>query len=167
VDEDSARKSLTKEGAGSREIAESLAELKALGGASQEEELLIAADQVLVFNDKALGKAQNIEEATDRLRAFMGRKHELITAACVAKNGSVIWRHVDTARLWMRPLSDTFLECYVDRNRQAVLQTTGGYELEGGGAQLFSRIEGDYFSILGLPLIPILGVLREHGALRK
>lgn len=167
VDEESVRASLANEKASAREIAEALAELKAIRGITQGDELLIAADQVLAFNDTVLGKAKDREGAISQLRTLAGEEHQLITAACIAKNGSVIWRHIDAAKLWMRPLSDSFLEDYVERNLRSALETVGGYKLEEEGAQLFRRIEGDYFTILGLPLLPILDVLREHGVLPK
>ncbi len=167
VDEESVRDSLSAEQATGREIAEALAELKALRGITHGDELLIAADQVLIFKEEVLGKAKNTEEARRRLSTLSGEEHQLATAACVAKNGSIIWRHVDTARLWMRSLSNSFLDLYVERNKDAILKTVGGYEIEGEGAQLFRRMEGDHFTILGLPLLPLLDVLREHGVIKK
>jgi septum formation protein len=82
---------------------------------------------------------------------------------CLAKDGAIIWRHIETPRLVMRPFSDAFLEDYLDRAGEAAFASVGAYQLEGLGAQLFSKIEGDYFSILGLPLLPLLAQLREHG----
>ncbi len=167
VDEESVRAALLREGAAGREVADTLAELKATRRAFDTERIVVAADQVLVFDGAVLGKVSDRAAALERLRALRGRDHRLVTAACVAKGGSVIWRHIDVARLWMRSFSDGFLADFLERNEAAALRAVGCYELEGEGAQLFSRIEGDYFSILGLPLIPVLDILREHGALEK
>jgi septum formation protein len=90
-----------------------------------------------------------------------------VSAVSVARSGEIVWRTVDTARLTMRDFSDDFLETYLSRNAEAVLRTVGGYEIEGEGLQLFDRIDGDYFTILGLPLMELLGFLRQHGALQS
>ena len=107
-------------------------------------------------------KSTSLKRAQHLLR-LRGRTHELLTAAVVAREGAIIWRHVDTPKLKMRAFSDAFLDDYLARAGDATLHSVGAYQLEGLGAQLFERVEGDYFSVLGLPLLPLLAFLREHG----
>ena len=122
--------------------------------------LIIGADQVLALGDELLSKAPSIEEARSALRRLRGRTHELHSAVAFAEKGKVTWSHVATARLTMRDFSDAFLEDYLTRAGDRVSLSVGAYELEGLGVQLFDRIEGDYFTVLGLPLLPVLAELR-------
>ena len=124
--------------------------------------LIIAADQVLALGDELLSKAPSIEEARAALRRLRGRTHELHSAAAFAEKGKVTWTHVATARLTMRDFSDAFLEDYLTRAGDRVSLSVGAYELEGLGVQLFDKIEGDYFAVLGLPLLPVLAELRAR-----
>lgn len=129
--------------------------------------LIIGADQVLALGDELLSKAPNAEAAREALRKLRGRTHELHSAVALAEKGKVTWAHVATARLTMRDFSDAFLDDYLLRAGDRVGQSVGAYELEGLGVQLFDRIEGDYFTILGLPLLPVLAELRVRGIIAK
>jgi len=129
--------------------------------------LIIGADQVLALGDELLSKAPSIKEARAALRRLRGRTHELHSAVAFAEKGKVTWTHVATARLTMRDFSDAFLEDYLTRAGDRVSQSVGAYELEGLGVQLFDKIEGDYFTVLGLPLLPVLAELRTRGNLAR
>ncbi len=160
VDED-AVKAATHDGAA---VAAVLAERKALHvSTGRPEALVLGSDQVLVARGGLMSKAGTREAAAAQLRALRGDVHSLVTAAVLAKAGKVVWRHAEEARLWVRAFSDEFLERYLAGESDAVLGSVGCYRLEGPGVQLFERIEGDYFSILGLPLVPVLAALREQG----
>jgi septum formation protein len=126
---------------------------------------VIGADQLLVCDGKIFGKPTNLSEAAAYLRAFSGRPHELITAVCVMQGDTVLWTHIEQPRLTVRPLSEAFIARYLAAEGATILSCAGAYRLEGWGAQLFERIEGDYFAILGLPLLALLGFLRSSGAL--
>jgi septum formation protein len=106
-------------------------------------------------------------EARSHLMRMRGKTHELLCAAVVAREGSIIWRHIETPRLRMRAFSDEFIDDYLARVGEEALKSVGAYQLEGLGAQLLDRVEGDYFSVLGLPLLPLLQFLREHGVVAK
>jgi septum formation protein len=129
--------------------------------------LIIGADQVLALGDELLSKAPSIDAARETLRKLRGRTHELHSAVAFAENGKITWAHVATARLTMRNFSDAFLDDYLLRAGDQVRQSVGAYELEGLGVQLFDKIEGDYFTVLGLPLMPVLAELRERGIIEK
>lgn len=163
VDEEAAKASLRAESLAPRSLADALAELKALSVSSGREGFVIGADQILAVEGETLDKPQSREDARAHLMKLSGRWHELVTAAVIASEGAVIWRHVDAPRLKMRALSERFIDEYLERAGESVLSSVGAYQLEGLGAQLFERVEGDYFSILGLPLLPVLAFLRERG----
>jgi septum formation protein len=163
VDEEGAKASLRAEGLKPRDQADALAELKALSVSRTRPGFVIGADQMLALGDEVLDKPKSPEEAREHLLRLRGNTHELITAAAIACEGAIIWRHIDTPKLKMRAFSDAFLEDYLSRAGDQVLRSIGAYQLEGLGAQLFERVEGDYFSVLGLPLLPLLAFLREHG----
>ena len=127
--------------------------------------LVLGADQILECDGRWFDKPRDLEEARAQLQALSGRTHRLITAAAVVRDSAVLWRAIETARLTMRCVSEAFLDRYLAAMGKRVLATVGGYELEGLGAQLMTRVEGDYFAILGLPLLPLLAFLREDGAL--
>ena len=165
VDEDAAKAALLGEGSGPRDIADALAELKAIRVSARMPGLVIGADQTLDLDGELMDKASSLDEARDRLRRLRGRRHRLHAGVVVARNGEPIWREVSTATLEMRDFSDAFLDDYLDRLGPDVLSSVGCYHLEGEGVQLFHRIEGDYFGILGLPLTGLLDLLRRHGAL--
>ena len=166
IDEAAVRDSLAAEGAPPRDIADKLAELKALRAAQRHPgRLVLGADQVLVADGRLHAKPASRDEARDQLRALRGRAHQLLSAAVIVDTGTPVWRHVGTARLTMRPFSDAFLEDYLDRLGDLAFASVGCYQLEGLGAQLFARVEGDYFTVLGLPLLETLGYLRVREVL--
>ena len=164
VDEEEIKLSLKATGASGAQIAETLAELKANRISSKAEgALVIGADQILSCNGVLFDKPPDMDHARTQLQALRGKPHELLTAVCVAKNGGRVWHHNAVARLTMRQFSDAFLDDYLVRAGEDVLGSVGVYRLEGLGSHLFSRIDGDFFTILGLPLLPLLGFLRENG----
>lgn len=167
VDEEAAKKSLRAAGMKPREQADALAELKALSVSRRRAGFVIGADQMLALGAETFDKPKDETEARTQLGRLRGATHELITAAVVAREGAVIWRHIDTPRLTMRTFSGAFLDDYLARAGQGALSSVGAYQLEGLGAQLFERVEGDYFSVLGLPLLPLLAFLREHGIAQR
>ena len=162
VDEEAAKASLRAGGMKARDQADALAELKALSVSRMRAGFVIGADQMLALGGDVLDKPRNTAEAREQLVRLRGQTHELVTAAVVAKEGAVIWRHIETPKLKMRAFSDAFLDDYLAQTGESVLRSVGAYQLEGLGAQLFERVEGDYFSVLGLPLLPLLAFLREH-----
>ncbi len=164
VDESSIKDSLLAEGVGPRDIADALAEAKAVKVSRKRPGLVIGADQTLDFEGRLLDKADTVEEARARLREMRGKTHKLHCGMVVARDGMPIWREVVTTTLRMRPFSDAYLEGYLQRNVPAILSSVGCYQLEGEGVQLFDKIDGDYFAILGLSLIPLLDFLRRHEA---
>ena len=166
VDEEAAKASLRAEGLKPRDQADALAELKALSVSRRHAGFVIGADQMLAVEGETLDKPKDQAEARAHLLRLRGRTHELITAAVVAREGAVIWRHIETPKLKVRAFSDAFLDDYLSRAGEQVMRSVGAYQLEGLGAQLFERVEGDYFSVLGLPLLPLLAFLREHGIAR-
>jgi septum formation protein len=165
VDEDAVKTSLLAEGAGPREIADALAELKAIRVSAGRPDFVIGSDQTLDLDGQLYDKAESVEAARERLKLLRGRTHKLHSAVVVAKEGAPIWREIVTASLTMRDFSDAFLDDYLASEGEHALGSVGCYRLEGPGAQLFSKIEGDYFAILGLPLMGLLDLLRRHGEL--
>lgn len=164
IDETSVKQSMIFEGAPPDKIAGTLAEMKALKIANkQPERLILGSDQVLCCEDQLLDKPHNLEEAKTQLKFLRGKKHQLITLAVIVEHSQPVWSHMSRATLQMRDFSDTFLDTYIDQHGSGLTETVGSYKLEQGGAQLFSRVEGDYFSILGLPLLEVLGFLRTRG----
>ena len=127
--------------------------------------LVLGADQILTLDGKRFAKPADRAAARSQLRAFAGRTHELHSAIVLVQDTTTLFQHADVARLTMRAFSDEFLDRYLDVAGAAVTASVGAYQLEGPGIQLFERIEGDYFTILGLPLLPALDFLRRHGCL--
>ncbi|MGF1549582.1 MAG: Maf family protein [Sphingomonadaceae bacterium] len=149
-----------------RELARALARAKALGCEAGAEDIVIGADQVLETGEGAvLSKPGSRAEAAAQIEALAGRTHRLHSAAAAARAGDVAWQGLESAALTMRPLSRGFIARYVEAEYEAIRHSLGGYRIEGPGVQLFEKIEGSHFAILGLPLIPLLGFLREEGAL--
>lgn len=145
-------------------IATALAQAKALAVTHRHpDHLVIGADQVLYDQGKIFSKAASAEEAAANLRRLQGRTHELISAVCVSQQKKVVWSHVERAKLTMRPLDDAAIADYCRLAGDALTRSVGGYELEGLGSWLFERIEGDFFTILGLPLLPLQHFLRTQG----
>lgn len=166
IDEAAVRAAMRATGAGPRDLADKLAELKALHiSARRPGCLVLGADQVLVHDGQVFDKAASRAQARAHLLALCGRTHQLLSAAVVVLDGEPVWRHVGAARLTMRPFSETFLDAYLERVGDLALASVGCYHLEGPGAQLFTRVEGDYFTVLGLPLLELLGFLRARGVL--
>ncbi len=166
IDEDEIKRGLRRERAKAVEAAETLAEFKAVKVSRRHAgALVIGADQVLECEGEWFGKPVDLDRARAQLLALRGKSHELATAAVVARDGARIWHHVARARLDMRAFSDAFLDSYLASVGRAACDSVGAYQLEGLGVQLFSRVEGDYFAILGLPLLPLLDFLRNHGVI--
>ncbi|WP_084396297.1 Maf family protein [Henriciella aquimarina] len=165
VDEEAAKASYRASGMRVSDQAMQLAELKAIKVSRARDGLVIGGDQMLNLEGEAMDKPANMAEAASHLRRFSGKTHRLETAIVIAEGGEPVWRHLSTPKLTVRPLSEPFIETYLEAAGPGVLKTVGAYQLEGLGAQLFSRIEGDYFSILGLPLLPLLDYLRVRGVL--
>jgi septum formation protein len=165
VDEDAAKAGLLARGVSPRGVAEALAELKAVRVSQDRPGLVIGADQTLELDGELYDKAESLEDARARLLAMRGKTHRLHAAVVVARDGQAIWRETATASLTMRDFSEDFLEAYLAAEGPAALGSVGCYRLEGPGAQLFSNIEGDYFAILGLPLMGLLELLRGQGEL--
>ena len=165
VDEEAVKTALLAQGAGPRAIAEALAEQKAVRISAARPGLVIGADQTLEFEGGLYDKVDSLDAARARLALLRGKPHQLHSAVVVAKDGAAIWRETVSATLTMRDFSNAFLEHYLAVEGEAALGSVGCYRLEDLGAQLFARIEGDYFTILGLPLLGLLELLRQHQVL--
>ena len=164
VDEVELRRALQAEGASPRDMADALAEAKALKAARRQPEgLVLGCDQVLDLEGAVLGKPQDSAEARARLLALRGRMHRLWTAAVLYDRGEPVWRHVAEARLTMRAFTEDWLEHYLATAGWPLTGTGGAYAVEELGVRLFERIEGDHFGILGLPLLPLLAALTRRG----
>lgn len=167
VDEDAAKEALRADGLDARQLADALAELKALrvsrrvpGG------LVLGCDQTLNLDDGTMiDKAAGRPDAERILHLLSGRVHHLHSAAVIALNGEPIWRHIERVRMTVRPLSDAFIAQYLDGDWDQCRWCVGCYRIEGPGAQLFSRVEGSQFAVQGLPLLPLLDFLRVRGVL--
>lgn len=163
VDEDAVKDSLKGESAPPATIAETLAELKARKVSLRHPDaFVIGADQVLDREGVMYDKPPDVAAARRQLQALRGRAHRLTASVVVARGDARLWHRTEVAILHMRPFTDAFLDDYLARVGEAACRSVGAYQLEGLGAQLFSRIEGDYFTILGLPLLPLLDFLRGH-----
>lgn len=165
VDEGAIKESMLAESARLQDIADALAEAKAMRVSRIETGLVIGADQIMVMDDQLFDKPKNVDEARQRLKLMRGKTHYLIGAIVVCENGAPIWRHLSKTKLTMREFSDGFLEDYLEREGQIVTKSVGAYRFEGLGAQLFSYVEGDFFSILGLSMLPLMDYLRTRGAI--
>lgn len=167
VDETSVIDSLAAERAKPRDVADVLAELKAQKISHRYPEAwVVGADQVLSLGSEIFQKPGDRAAARVQLQKLRGQTHVLSSAVCVAQGGSIVWRVVEEARLTMRPFSDVFLDAYLVEAGADILGSVGAYHVEGVGIQLFSKIEGDVFTIQGLPLLPLIDFLRTHGVVR-
>lgn len=168
VDEDAVKAALRQETNSPARVAETLAELKAVRvSARHPGAIVIGADQMLDCDGAWFDKPADAAAARAQLRALRGKTHRLTSAVVAVRDGRRLWHHSEAARLTMRTFSDSFLDTYMEKAGPAILASVGAYQLEGLGAQLFMLTEGDYFTILGLPLLALLDFLRENGELRS
>ncbi len=166
VDEDSIKNAMTAENAPARDIADTLAGLKAQKiSAKHPDAIVIGCDQVLAFKGAIISKPVDAHEAINQLQLLRAQTHQLLSAAVIYQNAQPLWRHVGVTRLHMRDISDAYLADYVDRNWDSIRHAVGAYKLEEEGSRLFSRIEGDYFNVLGIPLLELLSYLTLRGTL--
>jgi len=164
VDEEVLKQGLLAEEISPRDMADALAEAKAVKLSTKfPDALVIGADQMLALDDGSLlDKPDSPETAKGQLESMSGTNHRLFSAVVIAQAGAPLWRHVGIVRMSVRPLSSTFIDDYVTRNWDAIRHCVGCYQIEGEGAQLFIKIEGNHFDIMGLPLLPLLAFLRER-----
>ncbi|GHG83007.1 Maf family protein [Pseudodonghicola xiamenensis] len=168
VDEDAVKQALLAEAAPPRDVADALAEMKArkisekMPGA-----LVLGCDQVLEFDGQLVSKPETPEQALAQLRAMRGKRHKLLSAAVLCRDGKPDWRHVGQVRLTMRDSSDAYLQDYVARNWDSIRHAVGGYKLEEEGVRLFTVIDGDYFTVLGMPLLELLNYLTLRGEIES
>ncbi|SDX88853.1 Maf family protein [Citreimonas salinaria] len=166
VDEESIRAAVALEGASPRETADTLAEVKAAKVAGRRPEArVLGCDQVLDIDREGLAKPSTRDEAAAQLRRLRGKTHRLLSAAVLFEGAEPVWRHVGVARLTMRPVSDAFIEAYLDRNWPGVATSVGAYKIEEEGARLFAHVQGDLFTIQGLPLFALLNFLTDRGTI--
>jgi septum formation protein len=152
--------------AGAEIMARSLAEQKALAVSHRHPgKAVLGGDSVIAFEGDYLSKCASLEEARALLALLSGKTHLLVSAAALARNGALLWAHASPCEMTMRDLSQEFLDDYLAQEGKAILSSVGCYHFEGRGAQLFARVDGDYFSVLGLPLLPVLAQLRKEGLL--
>lgn len=166
IDETSLKTLAQQRGDTVERAAEMLALAKSVaGGRAHPNRLVVGSDQMLECEGRWYDKPRDLGQARDQLRALSGRTHRLVSAVAVTRGGAPLWRHTDAARLTVRRLGDEFLDRYLAAVGDAALASVGAYQLEGLGAQLFDAVEGDYFTVLGMPLLPLLGFLRGEGVL--
>lgn len=167
VDEAALKERLLADKVSPRNLADALAEMKALKVSAREPgALVLGSDSLVALEDgTVLDKPVDREDAAAHLRRMSGTPHDLISAAVIAERGVAIWRHVDKAKVFVRPLSEDFIQAYLDAEWPAIAGCVGCYRVEGPGVQLFSRIEGSHFTVLGMPLLPVLDFLRTRGVL--
>lgn len=165
IDEEMVHSAMLSDGAKPRDIADALAEMKALKiSAKHPEAFVLGCDQVLEIEGRMLSKAKTPDEAIQDIAMMRGKQHHLLSAAVICEGGKPIWRHIGQARMTMRDLSDEFIAGYVERNWDSIRSSVGSYKIEEEGVRLFSKIEGDHFTIMGMPLLDILSYLILRGA---
>jgi len=167
VDESAIKAGMLAENARLQDIADALAEAKALRVSRQMPGLVIGADQIMVMDHQLFDKPKDMAEARDRLLSMRGKKHELIGGVVICENGQPVWRHLAKTKLWVRDFSEAFLDHYMNLEGEALLKSVGAYRFEGPGSQLFEKVEGDFFAILGLDLLPVLDYLRTRGVVLR
>ena len=165
VDEAAIKASMLAEKAALHDIADALAEAKALKVSRNRTGLIIGADQIMVMDGKLYDKPKDMAEARRRLLSMRGKAHYLMGAVVICEDGRPVWRHLSKTSLYVREFTESFLDEYLAAEGEGVLTTVGAYKFEGRGAQLFSKVEGDFFSILGLSLLPVLDYLRLRGVM--
>ena len=166
LDEAGLMRDLAAKGADAVMVAAALAQQKAILVSRQApHQTVLGGDSVLSLGQEILGKSHDLAALKRLLQKMSGRSHHLVSSAALARDGHVFWHHTAQVRMTVRPLSESFIEAYLRREGEALLGSVGGYRFEGLGAQLFERVEGDYFSILGMPLLPVLAELRVQGLL--
>ena len=164
IDEDAVRAALKADNAKPRDVADTLAELKARKLADRNPAaLVLGCDQVLAFEGQVWSKPADLAQARTQLQTLRGQTHQLLSALVLYHEAKPIWRHIGVAKLTMAATSDAFLDAYLSRNWPAVATSVGAYQIEAEGIRLFTAIEGDYFTILGLPLLPLLSYLALRG----
>lgn len=168
IDEDSVKKAMLAEKALPDQIAGTLAEMKASKISNKyPNRLVLGSDQILVCEGKLFDKPKDIDDARDQLKILRGKSHQLITLVVAFEQTREVWRNMSRSNLVMRDFSDMFLDSYIDKQGQGLTDTVGAYKLETSGSQLFTRVDGDYFSILGVPLLEVLGFLRTRGIVQE
>ncbi|AZV80069.1 Maf-like protein [Parasedimentitalea marina] len=168
VDEEAFKSDLLGKGASPVNVADALAELKAIRISTQTSgSLVLGCDQVLDFEGRLLSKPETPDQALEQLTTMRGKQHMLLSAAVICRDGKPIWRHVGQVELHMRDSSDTYLRSYVSRNWDSILHAVGAYKLEEEGVRLFSAIDGDYFNVLGLPLMEVINYLALQGMIEQ
>ena len=166
VDEDTIKRALLAEAASPRDIADALAEMKARKVSDRNPgAMVLGCDQVLDFEGRLLSKPETPEDALAHLKAMRGKRHMLLSAAVIYQDGEPIWRHVGQVRLRMRASSVAYLKDYVARNWDSIRHAVGAYKLEEEGVRLFATIDGDYFNVLGMPLLELLNYLAVKGVI--
>jgi septum formation protein len=166
IDEPALMQALVAKDSRAEAVASALAQEKALDVSRRRPgETVLGGDSVLALGRDILGKSPDLAALKTLLLRLSGRDHHLVSAAALARDGNILWHHVATVRMTVRPLSAAFVDAYLARGGEALLSSVGGYHFEGLGAQLFESVQGDYFSILGMPLLPVLAALRAEGLL--
>lgn len=167
VDEEAAKAGLRVQGLDSRDLADALAELKALKLSTRRPgDLVLGCDSTLALDDGTMfDKAESLAELAEQLRTLSGKTHSLYSAVVAAEAGRPVWRHVERVKMTMRTLSESFIADYLATEGDVLLGCVGGYRIEARGSQLFSRTEGSHFAIIGLPLLPLLDYLRTRGVM--
>lgn len=165
VDEDAIKRDCSRRGMNVRETAQRLADEKCLAAAQRTEAVVIGSDQILAFEGKSFDKPKTMSEARARLLSMRGKAHSLINAVSVAERGEVVWRHISEPKLTLRNFGEAQLDVYLSEAGPEILKSVGAYQVENLGARLFDHIDGDHYAVLGLALYPLLGALRNLGAI--